>query len=69
MSTHCRHGMKDQSAPYSESKIKNAGYSHIIDQNFAPEKHFEPWRLSNSLKNGNMSQDNTLLNESSASEL
>ena len=68
MSTHCRHGMKDQSASYGESKIKNTGYSHIIDQNFAPEKHFEPWHLSDSLKHGNISRNSTLLNESSFSE-
>ncbi|CAF2128853.1 unnamed protein product [Rotaria magnacalcarata] len=48
MPIHCRHEAND---PRNEIQKENIGHTHIIDSNFGPEKHFEPWNLSDSSKN------------------
>ncbi|CAF3469926.1 unnamed protein product [Rotaria socialis] len=51
MPIHCRHEANDQSLPRNEIQKENVAHTHIIDSNFGPEKHFEPWNLSDSSKN------------------
>ncbi|CAF1303330.1 unnamed protein product [Adineta steineri] len=68
MSIHCRHEKKNQLPSNDEVNTKPVGYTHIIDSKFAPEKHFEPWNLSNISKNREYSSNNKITNKASRSE-
>ncbi|CAF0889797.1 unnamed protein product [Adineta steineri] len=68
MSIHCRHEKKNQLPSNDEVNTKTVGYTHIIDSKFAPEKHFEPWNLSNASKNREYSSNNIITNKTSRSE-
>lgn len=68
MPARCRHELNHQSSPHNEVKKENVGYTHIVDTNFGPEKHFEPWNLSGLAKNRIIVQNNENLNNKSFSE-
>ncbi|CAF0859411.1 unnamed protein product [Rotaria sordida] len=57
MKTYCRHEVNNQSSLNDEIKKENVGYTHIVDSYVAPEKHFEPWNLSDPPKNRNIFQN------------
>jgi hypothetical protein len=76
MPIHCRHEAKDYSLPTDRNPqpsrdgntAQTDGYTHVIDPSYAPEKHFEPWNLSDVLKNRKSSSNNEKLNATSCSE-
>ena len=82
MPTHCRHEAKNYSIPVDTAHYQNKnqqapcdgiitqndGYTHVIDPSYAPEKHFEPWNLSDVTENRKSSPKINKLNETTCSE-
>ncbi|CAF4030457.1 unnamed protein product [Adineta steineri] len=69
MSIHCRHERKNQLPSNDEVNTKPVGYTHIIDSKFAPEKHFEPWNLTDISKNREYFSNNKITNKASCEPL